>query len=35
MATASETKGEEATVSFLESVGCSDVGKVMKAIACQ
>jgi hypothetical protein len=30
-----ETEGEEATNSFIESVGCSDVGKVMKTIACQ
>jgi hypothetical protein len=30
-----ETEGEEATAEFLETLGCSDVGKVMKAIACQ
>jgi hypothetical protein len=29
-----ETEGESATADFLESLGCSDVGKVMKAIAC-
>jgi hypothetical protein len=27
-----ETEGESATICFLESLGCSDVGKVMKAI---
>jgi hypothetical protein len=30
-----ETEGEEATADFLETLGCSDVGKVMKTIACQ
>ena len=29
-----QTEGKEATIDFLESLGCSDVGKVMKAIAC-
>ena len=30
-----QTEGEAATITFLESLGCSDVGKVMKAVACQ
>ena len=29
-----ESEGEEATVTFLESLGCSDVRKVMRTIAC-
>ena len=29
-----ETEGEEATVAFLETLGCSDVGKVMNHLAC-
>ena len=29
-----ETEGEAATVTFLESLGCSDVGKVMNHLAC-
>jgi len=29
-----ETEGEAATADFLESLGCSDVGKVMRTIAC-
>jgi hypothetical protein len=28
-----ETEGEEATVAFLESLGCSDDGKVMEKLA--
>ena len=30
-----ETEGEQAVADFLESLGCSDVMKVMKTIACQ
>jgi hypothetical protein len=30
-----QTEGEEATINFLESLGCSDIGKVMKMVACQ
>jgi hypothetical protein len=29
-----ETEGEAATIGFLESLGCSDVGKVMNHLAC-
>jgi hypothetical protein len=29
-----QTEGEAATIDFLETLGCSDAGKVMKAIAC-
>jgi hypothetical protein len=29
-----ETEGEAATADFLETLGCSDVGKVMKTIGC-
>jgi hypothetical protein len=30
-----EGEGEAATIEFLESLGCSDVGKVMRTIECQ
>ena len=30
-----ETEGEAATVDFLETLGCSDVGKVMNHLACR
>jgi hypothetical protein len=30
-----ETEGEEATVAFLESLGSSDVGKVMRQLVCR
>jgi hypothetical protein len=29
-----ETEGEEATSDFLETLGCSDVAKVMNYLAC-
>jgi hypothetical protein len=30
-----ETQGEAATIDFLEALGCSDVGKVLRTLACQ
>ena len=29
-----QTEGEAATITFLESLGCSDVGKVLNQLAC-